>query len=87
MHEASLMAGLMRRIDAVARADGATRVTAVAVRLGALSHLSAEHFTGHFTEAARGTVAENARLDITVEDDAHQPHAQDILLESVEVET
>ena len=87
MHEASLMAGLMRRIDEVALADGAKRVLAVSVRLGALSHLSAEHFAGHFVEAARGTVAEDARLDITVADDPHDPHAQDILLETVEVET
>lgn len=86
MHEASVMAGLMRRIDEVARADGVKRVTAISVRLGALSHLSAEHFTGHFVEAARGTVVENARLDITVAEDPYEPHARDILLESVEVE-
>ena len=86
MHEASLMVTLMRRIDEVARAEGARRVTGIAVRLGALSHLSAEHFTEHFEQASGGTLAEGARLDITVSDDIQDAAAQEIMLESVEVE-
>jgi hydrogenase nickel incorporation protein HypA/HybF len=86
MHEASLMANLMRRIEDAARAEGARRVTGVAVRLGALSHLSPEHFAEHFEEASRGSVAEGARLEIAVSDDIEDAQAQEILLESVEVE-
>ncbi len=86
MHEASLMANLLRRIDEVTQAEKAKRVVAVSVWLGALSHMSPEHLAEHFTEAAKGTLAEGAALHTTVSDDPEHPHAQDLLLESVEVE-
>ncbi|NIO41581.1 MAG: hydrogenase maturation nickel metallochaperone HypA, partial [Burkholderiales bacterium] len=60
MHEASLIMGLMRKIEAVARAEGARRVVSVAVWLGALSHMSKQHFAEHFCRAAKGTIAEAA---------------------------
>ena len=87
MHEASLMAGLMARIDEVARAENARRVTGVAVWLGALSHMSQSHFAEHFAQAAAGTLAEGAALDITLSDDPADPNAESILLQRVEVET
>jgi hydrogenase nickel incorporation protein HypA/HybF len=87
MHEASLMVGLMRRIDEVAKAEGAQRIVGVSIWLGALSHMSAEHFAEHFEQAADGTVAEGARLDVSVSEDTGHARAQDILLKSVEVET
>ena len=86
MHEASLMAHLMRRIDEIATAERARRVVGLSVWLGALSHLSAEHFAEHFEQAAAGTIAEGARLDVTVSDDLHDADAQEIVLENVEVE-
>ncbi len=86
MHEATLMRGLMRRIDEVSRQENAARVVAVSVWLGALSHMSPEHFAEHFVEAARGTIAEGARLRTTISDDLEHPDAQGVLLESVEVE-
>lgn len=87
MHEASLMRGLMRRIEAVAAAEGAARVVAVAVRLGALSHMSASHFAEHFEQAAVGGIAEGARLDVAVSEDTAEPFAQDIVLEGIEIES
>ncbi len=87
MHEASLMANLLRQIDKVSRAEKASRVVTVSVWLGALSHMSPEHLAEHFAEAAKGTLAEGAALRTTVSDDAGHPNAQDLLLESVEVET
>lgn len=87
MHEASLMADLMRRIDAVARTEQATRVVGVSVWLGALSHMTPGHFAEHFAQAAAGTIAEGAALDATLSDDLDHANAQDVLLESVEVET
>jgi len=86
MHEASLIADLLRRIDAVARGEHAKRIIAVSVRLGALSHFSADHFAEHFAHASRGTIAEGARLAVTVSDDMRHRNAQDILIESIEVE-
>jgi hydrogenase nickel incorporation protein HypA/HybF len=86
MHELSLINDLMRKIDAIAREQGARRVVGVKVRLGALSHLSPDHFREHFEAAATGTIAEAAKLDIETLRDERDPHSQDILLDSVEVE-
>lgn len=86
MHEASLIANLLHRIEEVATTEHARRVTGVSVWLGALSHMSSEHFGEHFERVAAGTIAEGARLDVTLSDDAGHANAQDIMLESVEVE-
>lgn len=86
MHEASLMTGLMRRIDEIAKAERARKVVGVFVWIGALSHMSAEHFAEHFERAAGGGVAEGARLDVTVSQDVAHANAQDILLEKVDLE-
>lgn len=96
MHEASLIKNLVHTIDTIAQAQNATCVLAVKVRLGALSHLSAEHFSEHFAvalqlrsalNATQQTYMEGARLDIETSDDLSDPMAQDIFLESIEVET
>lgn len=87
MHEASLMKDLIRRIDETALRENARRVTGLSVWLGALSHMSESHFIEHFEEAATGGIAEGARLNITVSDDIDHPNAQDVVVESVEVET
>ena len=50
MHERALTRDLLRKIEEVARAGGATRVTRVSVRLGALAHLTPEHFEAQFFE-------------------------------------
>jgi hydrogenase nickel incorporation protein HypA/HybF len=86
MHERALMRDVMRRIEEVVLAEGAARVTRVDVRLGALSHFTADHFREHFAEAARGTVAEGASVHAVCADDPFGPHAADVVLESVEVE-
>jgi hydrogenase nickel incorporation protein HypA/HybF len=86
MHELSLFADLMRKIEAVAREQGARRVVGVHVTLGALSHLSPAHFLEHFEQLSPGTVAEGARLEVAVNPDTSDPRAQEIVLDSVEVE-
>jgi hydrogenase nickel incorporation protein HypA/HybF len=86
VHEMSLLADLMRKIEAVAAAHGATRVARVTIRLGALAHVSPAHLRGHFVRAAAGGVAEGAELEIVDVQDPRDPHAQEIVLESVEVE-
>jgi len=87
MHEFSLMKDLMQKIVSLARENEARRVVSVKVRLGALCHISAKHFGEHFREAASGTLAEGARLDIVESRDETDPLAQDILLEGVDVES
>lgn len=86
MHEQALMRDLMRKITAEAEAEGATRVTRIRVRLGALSHLTDAHFREHFEEASRGTVAEGAAVDAELRSDPTEPDAQGVVLESIEVE-
>ena len=85
MHEHSLIANLLHRIEAVARQENASRVVGVKVWLGALCHLSAGHFREHFEDGSRGSLAQGARLDIEVSNDPDHPQAQDILLRSIEV--
>ena len=86
MHEASLMRDLMSKILALAAAEGADRVTLVGVRLGALSHMSPEHFTEHYQLAAAGTCAQDATLAITTSDDIGSPDASHVVLERIEVQ-
>jgi hydrogenase nickel incorporation protein HypA/HybF len=87
VHERALMDDVMRKIDAVARENGAIRVTRIGVPLGALSHFTPEHFREHFDDAARGTPAEGAEVDAVVDTDLSDPGAAGVVLESVEVES
>ena len=87
MHEFSLIQDLMKKIVAIARDHEAQKVVTVRVKLGALCHISAEHFGEHFADASAGTVAQGARLEIEQSKDETASDAQDILLQSVEVQT
>ena len=49
------------------------------------AHISADHFRDHFVDGTRGTKAQGARLEVEVSHDTNDPHAQDILLDSIEV--
>ncbi len=86
MHETALVRDVVRRIEQLARSAGTRRVTAAKVWLGALSHLSAEHFREHFAAEARDTLAAGALLDIEVSDDLADPQAQHVRLESIDLE-
>ena len=81
MHERALMRDVLARVEDVARAEGATRVTRVTVRVGPLSHFTPDHFRAHFADAARGTLADGARVDVTAD-----AGGAEVLVESVEVE-
>jgi hydrogenase nickel incorporation protein HypA/HybF len=80
------MADVVRKIEEVARTGGATRVTRVGVRLGALSHFTPAHFREHFADAALGTLAEGAEVDAAADDDLSAAGARDVVVESIEVE-
>lgn len=85
MHEMSLMKDLMKKIVDVATTNDAKRVVQVNVWLGALSHISADHFREHFVEAATGTIAQDAEVSIHEDKDIRHPRAQDILLTEIQV--
>jgi hydrogenase nickel incorporation protein HypA/HybF len=81
------MNDLVRRIEAAAAGEGGARVVRIRVRLGALSHFTAEHFQEHFEAASRGTLAEGAEVDAEVGTDVTEPGAQGVFLESIDLET
>ncbi len=87
MHEASLINALVGKVEKDAASENARRITRVHVWLGVLSHMSSAHFRAHFAHAPTGTVAEGAALEVEVSGDVTDPHAQDLLLKRVEVET
>lgn len=86
MHEMHTVTALCRKAIEVAAHEGATRVTRISVRLGALSHLSENHLRRHFAAAAAGSVLEAADLNVWVSSDQTDPGAQEVELVSVEVE-
>lgn len=85
MHEHSLLKDLINKIETIAQEQKAVRIIGVKVKLGALSHISADHFRGHFDEAVKGTMAEGAELEIEQLTDETDDSAQDIMLDSVEI--
>ena len=85
MHELSLMQDLLSKIQKIASDAKAEKVTNVHVQLGALAHISPEHFKEHFLDMSKGSIAEKAALTITQNDDIHDPKAQDITLLSIDV--
>ncbi len=86
MHETALVRDLVHRTEDLARSTGARRVTGAKVWLGALSHLSAEHFREHFAIEARDTLAAGAVLEIEMSDDPDDPHAQHVRLTSIDLD-
>jgi len=86
MHEFSLMKNLLKKIESLALQHQATKVVRVKVRLGALGHISKEHFQEHFVHGTQGTIAQDAKLEVILETDTESPHAQEILLEDIDVQ-
>jgi hydrogenase nickel incorporation protein HypA/HybF len=86
MHETGIVRDLVHRLETVARDGGAERVSGVVVWLGALSQFSPEHFREHFDQEARGTIAEGAVLTIEASQDVRHPRAQDVMMQSVDLD-
>lgn len=64
MHELSVAISLIEQLEQVARREGARRITAVHLLVGALSGVEREPLEFCFPMAAEGTLAEGARLEI-----------------------
>ena len=86
MHETGVVRDLIRRLEQAARGAGAERVSGAVVWLGALTNLSPEHFREHFDDEARGTLAEGAMLTIETSQDTVHPHAQDVMMRSIDLD-
>ncbi|MBI3309434.1 MAG: hydrogenase maturation nickel metallochaperone HypA [Candidatus Melainabacteria bacterium] len=86
MHEMSLISNLLNKIEALAKEQNANQILSVSVKLGALAHISPEHFKEHFEAGTQGSIAEGAKLIVETSNNINDPNAQDILLQSIEVE-
>ena len=86
MHETKLVDDLLRKVESLAREQGATRVAGVTVRLGASAPFEADHLRDHFEMAAQGTLADGARLTVETSTDAADPHAGGLWLVGLDVE-
>jgi len=80
------MSDLFKKIEKITDKENASKVTKVVVKLGALSHISADHFREHFVHAAQNTQMNGASLEIELCEDVNDPNAQDIQLISIDVE-
>jgi len=85
MHEFSIIKDLIRKIISIAHEQHASKVLSVTVKLGALSHISPDHFREHFVHASHGTIAEGARLNIEFTTDITAPQSQNVLIKNIEV--
>lgn len=76
---------LVRKVEEVARTEGAPRVTKVRLWVGALSHLTANGLRARWPDATRRTAADGSALDLTVSVDPQDPRATEVVLESVDL--
>jgi len=64
MHEMALAQGILDIVTEAARAHNATRITAVTVRIGDLSHVEPQALRFGFEVVTRDTLAQDAALKI-----------------------
>jgi hydrogenase nickel incorporation protein HypA/HybF len=64
MHEVSLAEGILRIVEDSARRNGARRVKAVTLEIGALAHVAPHALRFCFDAVTRGSVADGAVLEI-----------------------
>jgi len=86
MHEAHLMSDFIRKIEQIAAQEKAKKVISIKVWLGALTNMSPAHFLEHFVQSSAGTIAEGAHVETIVSQDMLDKNAQNILIESLEVD-
>lgn len=89
MHERAVVADLIRKATEVAEEQGSSRVIRMTVRVGALSHVDPAVLPSQMAQAALGTSAEGADIDVVRADGdpLADPHGRDVILESVVVAT
>jgi hydrogenase nickel incorporation protein HypA/HybF len=64
MHELSLAQTVVEIAEEAAKREGAERIEAIALRVGALAGVVPEALEFAFEVAKRGTLADNARLEV-----------------------
>jgi hydrogenase nickel incorporation protein HypA/HybF len=74
---------LLREIENMASINNAIEVINVKIKLGALTDLMPDDFKDQFTEAAGGTIADGANVEVELSDGIDDPDAQTAVLEDV----
>jgi hydrogenase nickel incorporation protein HypA/HybF len=87
MHEFSLIKDLIHKITTIAHEQHASKVLSVTVKLGALSHISPDHFREHFIHASHGTIAEGAQINIEILSDTNEQLSQEVVINNIEIST
>ncbi len=87
MHEFSLINDLIRKITTIAHEQCARKVIGVTVKLGALSHISPDHFREHFIHASHGTITEGAQINIEILSDTNEQLSQKVVIDNIEIST
>jgi hydrogenase nickel incorporation protein HypA/HybF len=64
MHEMALAESMLEIVEKTARMNGAVKVSAVRLEIGALSHVACESLRFCFDVVTRGSLAEGAALEI-----------------------
>ncbi len=83
MHELSLLNSLLSKIEQMSAVENKTPI-AIHLQLGPLAHISPAHLREHWQHAVAGTALASAALHIVELEDINHPHAQDMVLESLE---
>ena len=86
MHEEALLKDLRRKIEEIAAAQAARRITRIVLWVGALSHFTEEHLREDWSRVVSGTPAEGAALEVECSNDLNDPRAQKVVLVRVGVE-
>lgn len=80
------MNDLIKKVIFIAHREGAAKVTKISVKLGALSHMSKEHFKEHFDIASIGTIAHGAEIEAEESKEIHEPNAASVILKGIDVQ-
>lgn len=64
MHETHLIQPIIKGISEHAHKEGASRVSKVKLKVGALTGVKKESFTETFNMLSKGTILENAQLEL-----------------------
>lgn len=80
------MKNLTNKLICLSKEHNGAKILSIKVRLGALSHMSPEHFLEHLSEFSSGSCFEKAKFEFIAETDIHDPQATGVYIESVEIE-
>ena len=86
MHENALVCDVVNRINQLANAAKASRIVSAKVWLGACKPSIGRARSRTFRHRCAGSLASEAALEIEISDDPHDPNAQYVRLETIEVE-